>query len=147
MHRHSTLSLPYQKERLAAFEEIYKRDEELYKAFLRAYSLPHVTYREAINIAIHTQTSRYWVSEYSTWREFLHREYGTAWKKKNSSRLEPIYSYLYEQYLSLRNGTFRNKSKFFIVCFLINRPASGFYLSYYQARKIIHRMRKHYAKR
>lgn len=142
-------SMPARREKVAEHTEIYKRDEELYKAFLRAYSLPKVSYREAINIAIHTQTSKYWLSEYSTWREFLSRERGTVWngKWRKSCRLDAVYEQLYRQYIALRNGGFHNKSSFFIVCFLINRPASGFFISYYHARKIIHRMRKRYAKR
>lgn len=126
--------------------EIHReRDEELFKAFKKAYSRKGVTYEEAIREAVNSPCSRYWVSPDYVYREVLARLKGYNWNKRRKQVRgirEKAYKDLYERFLVLsQRREFKGCSTRFISSFLVVHPAPSFFLSVRRAADIISRMR------
>lgn len=136
---------------MSAFIDIHQRDEELYQAYKHAFLQPGMTHRQAIHQAINTPTSRYWVSPSYIYRDILSRIRGYNAKADPASRRKHgcrpsrhnLYDELYTIYRRLsRQRYFRGCSTYFLISFVVNRPAPQFYISYVRARNIIARKRK-----
>jgi hypothetical protein len=122
---------------------IEERDEALYQAYVNALHQPDVkSHQQAIEVAINSPTSQFWISPIQAYREIL-------WKKKGirPNHIRPLrhdlVAELYERYkeLSLR-PTFRGCSTYFISQFSAQSRASKFYLSTRSAVRIINRKRR-----
>lgn len=135
---------------MSALIDVKLRDEELYNAYKHAFRQPGMTHRQAIHTAIHTQTSRYWVSSIYVYRDILSRLRGYATPHDPEGRCKhhhPCRADMYDQLFTIyrrlaRQRYFRGCSAYFLVSFVINRPAPRFYIDYRQAQKIIARKRK-----
>ena len=135
---------------MSALIDIHQRDEELYNAYKKAFQQAGMTHRKAVHIAIHTQTSRYWVSPSYIYRDILARIRGYNAKADPSSRRKKpreqryhLYDELFRIYKRLSSQRyFQGYSTYFLISFVVNRPAPQFYISYTRARNIIARKRK-----
>ena len=135
---------------MSAFIDIHQRDEELYLAYKKAFSQPNTTHIQAVQAAIHTPTSRYWVSPYYVYRDIRSRLRGYRTKydpvsrrKKPRAVRATMYDELFQIYKSLtRQRYFRGYSTYFLVSFVINHQAPCFYIELRHAQRIIARMRK-----
>lgn len=125
---------------LTFFEE---RDEALYQAYVNALRQPDVkSHQQAIEVAINSPTSQFWISPIQAYREIL-------WKKKGvrPNHIRPLrhdlVDELYERYESLSHRpTFQGCSTYFISQFSAQSRASKFYLSMRSAVRIINRKRR-----
>lgn len=122
---------------------IKERDDALYKAYVTALRQPDVkSHQQAIEVAVNSPTSQFWIEPYRAYLEIL-------WREKNC-RPKPIRSYrkqlvddLYEAYLSVKNLTlFRGRSILFISQYAVGLPARSFYMSEITAKRIINRKRR-----
>ena len=135
---------------MASIIDVQQRDEELYQAYKHAFEQPGMTHRQAIHAAIHTQTSRYWVSTIYVYRDILSRIRGYSTRNDPEGRCkrhhpcrEGMYDRLYAIFLRLKKQRyFKGCSAYFLVSFVLNRPAPRFYIDHRQAQKIIARKRK-----
>jgi hypothetical protein len=124
---------------LTFFEE---RDEALFVAYKNALRQPDVkSHQQAIQVAISSPTSQFWIEPYRAYLEIL-------WRKRNrrphqiSATRKILVDDLYNEYLKLKEQPlFRGCSTYFISQFAACRPAKGFYISELTATRIIHRKR------
>jgi hypothetical protein len=124
---------------LTFFEE---RDEALFVAYKNALRQPDVkSHQQAIQVAISSPTSQFWIEPYRAYLEIL-------WRKRNrrphqiSATRKCLVDDLYNEYLKLKEQPlFRGCSTYFISQFAACRPARGFYISELTATRIIHRKR------
>lgn len=124
------------------------RNKELYSIYLN-YRRAGESHETSISHAIATPCSRYWVSHIYLYRVFLDsrnkNNKGTNRISCRANRRE-LEKKIFKDYDELaKHAEFRGCSFYFMVCFLINRPAPQFYLSYRSARRIICEMRRKYA--
>ncbi len=141
---------PSKTESMSAIIEIKQRDEEFYQAYRKAFQQPGITHKQAIQLAIHTPTSRYWVSSSYVYRDILSRIRGYAKRYDPSRRCNkhhPCKSNMYDELFAIykrlsRQRYFQGCSVYFIVSFVINSPAPRFYIGHCQAQRIITQKRK-----
>lgn len=122
---------------------IEERDEALYQAYVTALRQPDVrSHQQAIEVAINSPTSQFWVSPIQAYREIL-------WKKKGvrPNHIRPLrhdlVDELYDRYNELsQKPTFRGCSTFFITQFSLQSRASKFFISMRSAVRIINRKRR-----
>ena len=125
---------------LTFFEE---RDEALYQAYVTALHQPGVkSHQQAIEVAINSPTSQFWIEPYRAYLEIL-------WRNRNSrpyrigKHRKDLVDDLYREYLSLKDTPlFRDTSTYFVSQFAAGKPARGFYLSMRSAVRIINRKRR-----
>lgn len=119
-----------------------ERDEALFVAYKNALRQPDVkSHQQAIEVAINSPTSQFWIEPYRAYREILWRK-GSRRPFDISRNRRRLVDALYKRYLELKDKpSFRGCSTFFISQFAINTPAEGFYLSYRSAVRIINRKR------
>lgn len=131
---------------MSAILDIKQRDEELYQAYRKAFRQPGMTHRKAIQQAIHTQTSRYWVSTSWVYRYLLARKQGKPNKYAPNNPhpcRKDMYEELYRIYQRLTKERYlHGYSTYFITSFVINRPAPRFYIDFRRAQLIIAKKRK-----
>lgn len=123
------------------FEE---RDNALYDAYVTALRQPGVkSHQQAIETAINSPTSRFWISPFRAYREILWRKNGYRPHGGISKNRRALVDDLYSEYLRLRDRhMFRGCSTFFIIQFVVGMPApGGFYMSATTAERIIYRKR------
>lgn len=126
-----------------SIEFIPMRDMELYDAYKKAFRRADVkSHRQAIQAAINTKTSRYWISTFQAYREILKIKKGKAAGCTRSVRRRMIQT-IYSTYQELENKpAFRGCSTFFITSFAVQREAPEFYISYSRALAIISRINR-----
>ena len=124
---------------LTFFEE---RDEALFVAYKNALSQPDVkSHQQAIQVAISSPTSQFWIEPYRAYREILWCKNGKRPSRISSHRKELVAD-LYKEFLRIKEQpAFRGCSTYFISQFAACRPARGFYISELTATRIIHRKR------
>ena len=122
---------------------IKERDDALYKAYVTALRQPEVkSHQQAIEVAVNSPTSQFWIEPYRAYLEIL-------WREKNC-RPKPIRSYrkqlvddLYAAYLSVKDlPMFKGYSILFISQYAVGLPARSFYMSKITAKRIINRKRR-----
>lgn len=130
---------------MTALLQSNERDIELYGIFL-SLRRKGVGYKEAISRAAHSPTSRYWVSLRYIYLVMMDRLEGNNKRSKRKSarpERQKLEDSLYSDLLSLRKTPeFRGCSLYFMVCFIICRPAPSFYISDDRAYVIIRKMHK-----
>ena len=121
---------------------IRARDEELYSAYKECLRKKEVrSHQKAIEMAIKSPTSRFWISIFWTYKEILRLKRGKPIMHIRSDRKRMVEK-IYDIYQSLeQRPEFRRSSPFFIVSFAIQQPAPEFYISYSRALTIISKMR------
>ncbi len=124
-------------------ENTKERDYELYAAYRRFMNEINVTHAKAVELAVKSPASRYWVSPNYLYREIRRREAGKETEKKSRTmRKSPLYDRLYSDYLTIRERpTCRGLSKLALCDLLVNRPAPSFFLSEKRADEIIQGLR------
>lgn len=135
---------------MSAFYDIQQRNAELFGAFKKAMSQSGITFDQAVEAAINSPTSRYWVSPNYVYRDIKARlrGYATAYdpsarRKKVRSCKETMYDELWELYQKLsEKAYFKGSSTYFLVSFVVNQKAPRFYLSHRQGLSIIRKMLK-----
>ena len=125
---------------LTFFEE---RDEALYQAYVTALRQPDVkSHQQAIEVAINSPTSQFWIEPYRAYLEILWRNRDSRPYKIGKHR-KALVDDLYREYLALKDTLlFKGSSIYFISQFAVGRPARGFYLSMRSAVRIINRKRR-----
>jgi hypothetical protein len=127
-------------EELTFLEE---RDEALFVAYKNALRQPDCkSHQQAIDMAINSPTSQFWISPFRAYREILWRKRGNRPSKMNACR-RLLVEDLYKAYLRIKEQpTFRGCSTFFISQFAVGCAAPrGFYMSTRSAIRIINRKR------
>lgn len=119
------------------------RDNELYMAYKRAFRRSDIrSHQQAIEAAINSPTSRFWISTFQAYREILKIKKGKPTeemrgiRKKMIQRIYAIYKELEEK------PTFRECSTYFITSFAVQQAAPEFYISYSRALAIISRINR-----
>ena len=131
--------------RMSALCDIHERNAELYQAYKMAMSERGMTHSRAVEIAIQSPSSRYWVSPLYVYREIRTRLRGYARRydpvmrrKKPRACKADMYNELWEIYKRLREKTyFKGCSTYFLVSFVVNQRAPHYYLSYREGLVII----------
>lgn len=126
--------------------EIYfipERDEELYRAYKEALSDRSVTsQRMAVERAIATPTSRFWISVPRAYRYILRLKKGKPLGDQRDVRHEMMME-IYERYRRLEGRReFKGSSVYFITSFAVFQEAPGFYISYSRALSIVSRINR-----
>ena len=119
-----------------------ERDEALFIAYKNALRQPDCkSHQQAIDMAINSPTSQFWISPFQAYREIL-------WKKKGvrPNHIRPLrkdlVNALYQRYeLLCSKPTFRGCSTFFVAQFAMYESAPKFFLSTRSAIRIINRKR------
>jgi hypothetical protein len=127
-------------EELTFLEE---RDEALFVAYKNALRQPDCkSHQQAIDIAINSPTSQFWICPYRAYREILWRKNGHRPSRMSNGRRNLVDD-LFAAYQRLeRLPMFRGCSTFFISQFAAGSAAPrGFYLSKRSAIRIINRKR------
>lgn len=125
---------------LTFFEE---RDEALYQAYVTALRQPDVkSHQQAIEVAINSPTSQFWISPIQAYREILWKKNGVRPNHIRHLRHDLVVE-LYDRYNDLsQKPAFRGCSTFFITQFSIQSGASKFFISMRSAVRIINRKRR-----
>lgn len=124
-------------------EFIPVRDRELYNAYKTAFRRPDVkSHKQAIQAAIKSGTSRFWISTFQAYREILKIKKGKPTGCVRTVRKRMIQK-IYSAYQELeKKPAFRGCSTFFITSFAVQREAPEFYISYSRALAIISRINR-----
>lgn len=123
---------------------IQERDEALYIAYVNALRRPDVkSHQQAIEIAINSPTSQFWISPLRAYREILWCKNGKRVVKAKDHHKRLIED-LYAEYLRLSDKPmFRGCSTLFVSQFAVcSNSAKGFYISRITAKRIINRKRR-----
>lgn len=125
---------------------IHARDMELFLRYYEAIKKDDsITNQKAIEIAIKSPTSKFWVSPFQVYREILNIVNGRKQPPAMRSIRKRMINDIYERYKELESKpTFRGCSTFFLVQFAVELPAPEFYLSYNRALAIIARIKREY---
>ena len=125
-----------------------ERDEALFVAYKTALRQPDCkSHQQAIDMAINSPTSQFWISPLMAYREILWRKSGHRRYQRIRGNRSRLVDDLYARYLDLsKQPLFRGCSTFFISQFAVGSVAPrGFYISKRSAVRIINR--KRYEKR
>ena len=125
-------------------ENTQERDNELYAIYRRFMKEINVTHAKAVELAVKSPASRYWVSPNYLYREIRRREAGNEMKEKSRTmRKSSVYDSLYSDYLTIRERpTYCGLSKLALCDLLVNRPAPSFFISEKRADEIIQGIRQ-----
>ena len=120
-----------------------ERDEALFVAYKNALrQLDCKSHQQAIDMAINSPTSQFWIEPYRAYREILWRKNGRRPFGVKQYR-KMLIDDLYAAYVKLKSQPmFRGCSTFFISQFAVGCTAPrGFYISTRSAIRIINRKR------
>ena len=120
-----------------------ERDEALFVAYKNALRQPDCkSHQQAIDMAINSPTSQFWISPFRAYREILWRKSGKRPSHISNTRSRLVED-LYVAYLRMKEQPmFRGCSTFFISQFAVGSSAPrGFYISKRSAIRIINRKR------
>ena len=122
---------------------IPERDRELYGRYREALrSKDTRSHQEAIEIAIHSPASRFYISIFQAYRGILRIKKGLRKEGGRVIRNKMIHD-IYERYKKLEaKREFRGCSTYFITSFAVYQEAPEFYLSYSRALAIISRINR-----
>lgn len=126
-----------------SIEFITMRDRELFEAYRSALRRSNIrSHKEAIQAAINTTTSRFWISPFQAYRCILKLQKGQ--KPGMRGIRQKMINDLYNVFSDMSNNRreFKGCSTYFIVGFAVNHSAPGFYISYHRASAIISRMNR-----
>ncbi len=122
---------------------IPERDRELYAAYKKALARKDVkSHKEAIQVAVKSTASRFWISTLQAYRGILLLRKGVVRTGTRSIR-DKMINDIYKIYQKLEcKREFRDNSVFFITSFAVNQEAPEFYISFSRALAIIQRFNK-----
>lgn len=122
---------------------IPERDKELYEAYRKAMRDRSVkSHQEAIEMAINSKASRFYISTFQAYRGILRIRRG---EKKEGTRpvRDRMINDIYERVKELSGRReFKGCSIFFITSFAVFQEAPSFYISYSRALSIISKLKR-----
>lgn len=121
-----------------------ERDRCLYAAYLDALHKPEIKgHRQAINKALASPTSRFWISPLQAYRYIMRMKKAVDEPLRMGGTRKRIMEEVYRLYVEMKEKrAFKGCSVYFIASFLVQHEAPEFYLSYHRAYFIINKMKR-----